>query len=61
MQWDTVMKDAGAALDNVKSSGKVRHRRLLLGRDVSWMAAARLAGLACAACYYGGRHPEQRR
>ncbi len=23
MQWDTVMKDAGAAMDNVKSAGKV--------------------------------------
>src|SRR6266850_779387 len=57
MQWDTVMKDAGAALDNVKSSGKVGIVGYCWGGTVSWMAAARLEGLACAVCYYGGGIP----
>ena len=57
MNWDTVMKDAGAAMDNVKSAGKVGIVGYCWGGTVVWMAAARLAGLACAVCYYGGGIP----
>jgi carboxymethylenebutenolidase len=57
MQWDTVMKDAGAAMDNVKSAGKVGIVGYCWGGTVSWVAAARLSGLACSVCYYGGSIP----
>jgi len=57
MQWDTVMKDAGAAMDNVKSAGKVGIVGYCWGGTVAWVAAARLAGLACSVCYYGGGIP----
>jgi len=54
MQWDTVMKDAGAALDNVKSASKIGVVGYCWGGTVSWMSASRLAGLAAAVAYYGG-------
>jgi carboxymethylenebutenolidase len=54
MQWDTVMKDAAAALDNVKAAGKVGIVGYCWGGTVSWMAASRLPGLAAAVTYYGG-------
>jgi carboxymethylenebutenolidase len=54
MQWDTVMKDAAAALDNVKSAGNVGIVGYCWGGTVSWMSASRLAGLAAAVTYYGG-------
>ncbi len=57
MQWDKVMLDAGAALANIKSSGKIGIVGYCWGGTVSWMAAARLESLACAACYYGGGIP----
>jgi carboxymethylenebutenolidase len=57
MQWDTVMKDAGAALANVKSAGKVGIVGYCWGGTVSWVSAARLSGLACSVCYYGGGIP----
>src|SRR6185503_18590644 len=54
MQWDTVIKDAGAALANVKSAGKTGIVGYCWGGTVSWMGASRLAGLAAAVTYYGG-------
>ena len=54
MQWDKAMLDAGAGRDNVKSSGKVGIVGYCWGGTVSWVAAVRLAGLACSVCYYGG-------
>jgi len=57
MNWDNVIKDAAAGRDNVKSEGKVGIVGYCWGGTVSWMAAARLAGLACAVCYYGGGIP----
>ena len=57
MNWDNVIKDAAAGRDEVKSAGKVGIVGYCWGGTVSWMAAARLAGLACAVCYYGGGIP----
>jgi carboxymethylenebutenolidase len=54
MQWDTVMKDAGAALANVKSAGKAGIVGYCWGGTVSWVSASRLPGLAAAVTYYGG-------
>jgi carboxymethylenebutenolidase len=57
MQWDTAMLDAAAGLENVKSAGKVGIVGYCWGGTTSWIGAARLAGLACAVCYYGGGIP----
>jgi carboxymethylenebutenolidase len=57
MQWDTVMKDVQAALENVKSAGKVGIVGYCWGGTVSWVAAARLSDVACSVCYYGGGIP----
>jgi len=57
MNWDNVIKDAAAGRDGLKSAGKVGIVGYCWGGTVSWMAAARLAGLACAVCYYGGGIP----
>jgi len=54
MQWDTAMLDAGAALANVKSAGKVGIVGYCWGGTVSWMAASRVPGLSAAVTYYGG-------
>ena len=54
MQWDTVMKDAGAALTNVKSAGKVGIVGYCWGGTVSWVSSSRLPGLAASVTYYGG-------
>src|SRR4029077_6878236 len=54
LQWDNSMKDAAAALDNVKSGGKVGIVGYCWGGTVSWMGASRLSGLAAAITYYGG-------
>src|SRR5258706_381583 len=61
MQWDKVMLDAGAALADMKSSGKIGIVGYCWGGTGSWMAAARLLSLACAVCYYGGRLTHQPR
>lgn len=57
MQWDTVIKDTGAGMENVKSAGKVSVVGYCWGGTVAWVAAARLPGLACAISYYGGGIP----
>jgi carboxymethylenebutenolidase len=54
LQWDNTMKDAQAALDNVKSAGKAGIVGYCWGGTVSWMAASRLPGLAASITYYGG-------
>ncbi len=40
-----------------KSAGKVGIVGYCWGGTVAWMAAARLAGLSCSVCYYGGGIP----
>jgi carboxymethylenebutenolidase len=51
---DKVLLDVSAAIDAVKSAGKVGITGYCWGGYVSWMAAARLKGLACSVPYYGG-------
>src|SRR3989440_7418610 len=58
MQWDKVMLDAAAGMNNVKSSGKVGIVGYCWGGTVAWMAAGRPAGPACARCHYGGGDPD---
>src|SRR2546428_2645192 len=61
MNWDNVIKDAAAGRDEVKSAGKVGIVGYCWGGTVSWMAAAHLAGLARAVCYYRRRIPKNAR
>ena len=46
--------DAAAAIDYVRSAGKVGIVGYCLGGTVAYLAACRLLGLAAACCYYGG-------
>ena len=57
LDWKEAMQDAAAALEAVKSAGKVGIVGYCWGGTVAWVAAARLSGLACAAPYYGGGMP----
>ncbi len=56
---DAALKDAAAAITAAAEAGKVGIVGYCWGGLVSWMAASRLAGLACAAPYYGGGIPDQ--
>jgi carboxymethylenebutenolidase len=57
LDWKEAMQDAAAALEAVKSAGKAGIVGYCWGGTVTWVAAARLSGLACAAPYYGGGMP----
>jgi carboxymethylenebutenolidase len=57
LDWKEAMQDAAAALEAVKAAGKVGIVGYCWGGTVTWVAAARLSGLACAAPYYGGGMP----
>jgi carboxymethylenebutenolidase len=54
LQWDNTLKDANAALENVKSAGKVGIVGYCWGGTVSWVASSRIPGLAASVTYYGG-------
>lgn len=51
---DKALLDVAASIAAVKGAGKVGITGYCWGGYVSWMAAARLDGLACSAPYYGG-------
>ncbi len=57
MDWKQTMQDTAAALEAAKAGGKVGIVGYCWGGTVTWVAAARLSGLACAAPYYGGGMP----
>ena len=46
--------DAAAAIDYVRSAGKVGIVGYCLGGTIAYLAACRLPGLSAASCYYGG-------
>lgn len=54
LKWEDTLADTAAALDRVKSAGKVGITGYCWGGTVAWMAAAKQPGLACAVPYYGG-------
>ena len=58
LDWKQTLLDVDAALGEAKKAGKVGIVGYCWGGTVSWVAAARSAGLACAAPYYGGGMPE---
>lgn len=51
---DIALTDIAAARVSVAGAGKVGIVGYCWGGFVTWMCAARLAGFACAVCYYGG-------
>jgi carboxymethylenebutenolidase len=51
---DNAMNDVGGVFDVLKGSGKVYITGYCYGGTMSWLAAARIPGLAAASCYYGG-------
>ena len=51
---DDALKDVAAAIKNVASAGKTGIVGYCWGGTVSFVAAAKLDGLACAVSYYGG-------
>ena len=57
MKLDDAMKDVAAALNEVKSAGKVGIVGYCWGGTVTWLAAARVPGLSAAVSYYGGGVP----
>lgn len=56
---DAALRDVEAAVKAASVAGKVGIVGYCWGGLVSWMAAARIAGLACAVPYYGGGMPDQ--
>jgi carboxymethylenebutenolidase len=57
LDWNNTMKDVEAAVKAASSAGKVGIVGYCWGGTVAWVAAARTAGLAAAAPYYGGGMP----
>jgi len=57
LDWKQSMLDVQAAVAEAKKGGKVGIVGYCYGGTVSWVAAARLSGLACAVPYYGGGMP----
>ena len=57
MKLDDALKDVTAAMQNVASAGKTGIVGYCWGGTVAWKSACNLAGLACAAPYYGGGIP----
>jgi carboxymethylenebutenolidase len=55
--WKQTMQDVAAAVEAAKAGGKVGIVGYCWGGTVTWVAAARLSGLACAVPYYGGGMP----
>jgi carboxymethylenebutenolidase len=55
IDWDALLRDVAAAIDNVKDAGKVGIVGYCLGGSVAFRAACDLNGLACAIGYYGGQ------
>ena len=54
VDWPAMMRDVQAAIDNVKSAGKVGIVGFCMGGTVAFMAANKLDGLSAAIGSYGG-------
>lgn len=57
LDWDKTLGDVAAAVEAVKSAGKVGIVGYCWGGTVAWKAASSVDGLACAIAYYGGGIP----
>jgi len=52
--FDAMLRDADAALKDIKGAGPSGIVGFCLGGTISFLAACRLSGLSAAVCYYGG-------
>jgi len=52
--FDAMLRDADAALKDIKGAGPSGIMGFCLGGTISFLAACRLSGLSAAVCYYGG-------
>ncbi len=55
---DNAMNDIGGVFDVLSKSGKVCITGYCYGGSMSWLAGAKIAGIAAASCYYGGNIPQ---
>ncbi len=55
IDWDAMLRDVSAALDDIKSVGPLGVIGFCMGGTVSFLSAARLNGLSAAVCFYGGQ------
>ena len=53
--WDAMLKDTQAAIDELKKEGPVAIVGFCMGGTVAFLAACKLNGLSAAVCYYGGQ------
>jgi carboxymethylenebutenolidase len=53
--WDAMLRDTQAAIEDVKASGPVAVVGFCMGGTIAFLAATRLSGVAAAVAYYGGR------
>jgi carboxymethylenebutenolidase len=52
--WDAMLKDTQAAIDELKNEGPVAIVGFCMGGSIAFLAATRLNGLSAAVAYYGG-------
>ena len=55
---DNAMNDIGGVFDVLSKSGKVCITGYCYGGSMSWLAGAKIDGIAAASCYYGGNIPQ---
>jgi carboxymethylenebutenolidase len=55
---DNAMNDIGGVFDVLSQSGKVCITGYCYGGSMSWLAGAKISGIAAASCYYGGNIPQ---
>ncbi len=55
---DLRLMDTQAAIDSVKSAGKVAVLGFCMGGSIAFLSTTRLSGVACGVGYYGGQIPQ---
>jgi carboxymethylenebutenolidase len=55
IDWDKMLLDIAAAMNEVKSAGPVGVVGFCMGGSIAYLAATRLPGLSAAVAYYGGQ------
>ena len=53
--WDAMLKDTQAAINELKKEGPVAIVGFCMGGSIAFLAATRLSGISCAIAYYGGQ------
>ncbi|MGA2129158.1 MAG: dienelactone hydrolase family protein [Xanthobacteraceae bacterium] len=55
LDWDALVRDTAAAIEELRPVGPVGVIGFCMGGSVAFLAAAKVDGLAAAACFYGGQ------